>query len=41
VPYSTGGDFVGEIARFADDVLVLGPDDLRTALIRHLEAVAR
>lgn len=41
VPYSTGGDFVGEIARFADDVLVLGPDDLRTALIRHLKAVAR
>lgn len=41
VPYSTSGDFVGEVARFADDVLVLGPGDLRAALIRHLKAVTR
>lgn len=39
VPYATTEDFASRIASYGPDVLVVGPETLRDAVRRHLEAV--
>ena len=39
VPYAHRGDFAGDVAGHGAEVLVVAPDDLRTAVVAHLHAV--
>ncbi len=39
VPYAEGGDVAGELAAYGADVVVLGPPDVRDALVAHLRGV--
>lgn len=39
VSYSRAGDFAADIAGYGADVVVLGPPDLRAAVVAHLEAL--
>ncbi|HAM45205.1 MAG TPA: DNA-binding transcriptional regulator [Propionibacteriaceae bacterium] len=40
VSFARSGDFVADVAAYGPDVIVLGPADLRAAVITHLAAVA-
>ena len=40
VPYAAAGDVAGDLASYGPDVLVLGPPDVRDAVVAHLRAAA-